>query len=127
MVTNRLLNEDDVHENGKDMVIAMKDKPNKFVIASISQFQTDILKRDGQYWTVDEGPVEAAYVASAKQAAAELSAYFNEVRAGYDQELQRERRNAEATAARIAVQRRAWPRDAVYLARRRYPSPRYHG
>jgi hypothetical protein len=102
MVTNRLLNEDDVHENGKDMVIAMKDKPNKFVIANISQFQTDILKRDGQYWTVDEGPVEAAYVASAKQAAAELSAYFDEVRAGYDQDLQRDRRDAEATAARLA-------------------------
>ena len=85
--------------------------------------QTDVLKRDGQYWTVDEGPVEASYVASAKQAAAELSTYFNEVRAGYDQDLQRERRDAEATAARMAKGRGISSAPTVPEP----ASPRYHG
>ena len=84
------------------MVIAMKGQPKKFVIAEKSQFIIDSLKLDGQYWKVDEGTDDAAYLANAKRDTDELSAYFKEVRSTYDQEKERIRKEAEATAALMA-------------------------
>ena len=47
IVTIRILNEENIHENGEDVVIAMKGKPKRFVISSSSQFYMDVLKRYG--------------------------------------------------------------------------------
>ena len=65
------------------MVIAMKGQPKNFEIVDKSQFiidsVLDTLKRNGQYWKVDDGTDDVAYIANAKQDTDELSAYFKEV------------------------------------------------